>query len=74
MLRTAFHEQDEGMMPGMINVGFVNVGSALTGDIVWLNTEFDKIPIQKSKDVGEVHSRRDQEIPPRCNGVDEPLF
>lgn len=74
MLLTGLHEQDEGMMPGMINIRLAIMEGPLTGDIVWLNIEFGKTPRQKSRDVGEVRSKHDGEIPPRCSGVSELLF
>lgn len=74
MLLTGFHEQDERMMPGVINIRLSIVEGALTVDIAWPNIVFASTPRQRSRDVGGAHSEHDEEIRPRCSGVGEHLF
>ncbi len=74
MLLTSFHEQDEGMMPGVINIRLAVLESVRTDNIVWLNIEFGKMPRQKSMGVGEAHSEHGGEIPPPCSDVNKLLL
>lgn len=73
VLVTGFHEQNEGMMATMINIGLLVAESALTGDILWLNIVFGNKPRQKSRGAGEARSEHVEQIPLRCSGVGELL-
>ena len=73
LLSTGLREQDEGVLPVMINMSCAITKDELTGGIVWRSTVSGETPTPNSKGASEVHLEHGEGIPPQCSDVGEVL-